>query len=445
MVDDSRSIDPIYLYLHVPFCRKRCPYCYLTSAVPSKDLLGHRELADAYLSALTTEIGAFRGHAHCCLGLSFGGGTPSLMSCEWLEAALGELFSCMHSFDSDADISLEYYPGTKTRSELSTLRRMGFNRISIGAQSFSDRELRFLRRGYGRAAVSRSFEDARLAGFENINIDLMFGLPGQDMKTWETSVCRAVELQPEHLSTYYYYSSNRTEFGCACRQGKLKLPNTEHCVRQYERAIELAQRSGLSLYWDFDFARTPELEYAIERDIFRFFPIRSFGADAWSQEGIAQWRNSPNVRSYIQNPNAKEEHTYSVDEYVMRTLVYPQGLVYDEFEALYCFPWDIGQMGDRLSRCFSTWLEDGILETDESGFRFSEADRARGAVRMAECQTAYLNGPKPGEMSYQPPYADDATSRQVHESLDALVYHSAINATYTQHGSELTNEGMIFT
>jgi len=249
------------------------------------------------------------------------------MSCEWLETALGELFSCLHSFDADADISLEYFPETKSRFELSTLRQMGFNRISLAAQSFSDEELRFLGRGYDRATLYRSFEDARAAGFENINIDLMFGLPSQDMNTWERSVRDAIGLQPEHLTTYYYYIYNGTVFGRAYQQGKLKLPSTELCVQQYERAIELAETSGLSLYWDFDFARKPELEYSIEKDIFRLYPICGFGADAWSQEGIMQWRNSADVEAYIKDPLSRQERAYSVDEYVMRTLMYPQGLV----------------------------------------------------------------------------------------------------------------------
>ena len=395
LLDDTRGIEPIYLYIHVPFCHQRCPYCNLTTGISSKHLLDHRNLSDAYLSALITEIRSFRGDMHCCLGLSFGGGTPSLMSCEWLETILGELFSCLHSFNTDADISLEYFPETKTRSELSTLRKMGFNRISLGAQSFSDKELRFLRRGYDRTTFLRSFEDARAAGFENINIDLMFGLPNQDMKTWETSVHHAIELQPEHLTTYHYCIYNGTEFGRAYRQGKLKMPGTELRVQQYLRAIELAEASGLSPYWDFSFAREPELEYSIEKDIFRFFPIRGFGADAWSQEGVMQQRNPPNVRTYIQYPNAKQEHAYSVDEYIMCMLMFPQGLVYAEFEALYGVPWATGLMGEKLSRRFSTWLDDDILGIDEYGFRFHGTTRARGAVEMADYQTAFFNEGEP--------------------------------------------------
>ncbi len=397
MADDTPGIEPVYLYLHVPFCHQRCPYCNLTTGISSQHLLDYRDLADAYLAALTGEIRSFPGDMHRCLGISIGGGTPSLMSCGWLETVLGELVSCLHSFDAGADISLEYFPKTKTRSELSALRETGFNRISLGAQSFSDKELRFLRRGYDRTTLLRSFEDARAAGFENINIDLMFGLPNQDMRTWETSVRHALELQPEHLTTYYYYIYNGTAFSRAHRQGKLTLPGTELCVQQYERAIELAEGAGLSLYWDFSFARTPQLEYAIERDIFRFFPVRGFGADAWSQEGTTQQRNSTNVRTYIQDPNAKQKHACSVDEYIMCTLMYPQGLVYGEFEALYGVPWDMGLVGGTLAGRFHAWLDAGILETDQSGFRFRRTARARGAVKMAEYQTAFFNQP-----AYQP-------------------------------------------
>jgi len=394
MIDERRGIDPIYLYVHVPFCRRRCPYCYLTAGIQSEHLLGHRELADGYLSALTREIRSFPDDGHCCLGLSFGGGTPSLMSCEWLGAILRELLSCVHSLDTDADISLEYFPGTKTRSELSILREMGFNRLSLGAQSFSDSELRFLRRGYDRATLLRSFDDARIAGFDNINIDLMFGLPNQDMGTWETSVRCALELQPEHLTTYYYYSHRGTAFGRAHRQGELKFPGTGWCVQQYEWAVELVEEFGLSLYWDFNFARESDYEYTIEKDVFRFSPVRGFGADAWSQKGVVQRRNSFDVRSYIRDPGAKEKRTYSVDEYVMRTLMYPQGLVYAEFKALYGVPWEMDRMGDSLRRHLRTWLADKILEIDGHGFRFLKTARARGAVVMAEYQTAYLNDPQ---------------------------------------------------
>ncbi len=155
---------------------------------PDKDLLSHKENSDRYVEALNEEIFSFNGENTRCRGISFGGGTPSLLAVGQLERLLNALLNCCGSYDEKAQISLEVFPGTKSRDELKTLRSMGFNRASLGAQSFVDEELRFWGRAHNVRTFYKTYDDLVAAGFDNVNIDILFGLSTDKPLSWKKSV-----------------------------------------------------------------------------------------------------------------------------------------------------------------------------------------------------------------------------------------------------------------
>ena len=185
------------LYLHIPFCAVRCGYCDFNTYA------GLEGLFERYTAALAAEIrraGVERGHP-AVRTVFIGGGTPTVLPPALLARALD---ACREAFevDPDAEITSEANPGAVDQAHFAALRRMGVNRLSMGVQSFDDAELRWLGRIHGAVEAEAAFRAARAAGFDNINLDFMFGLPGQDPATWARTLARAIDLAPEHLSLY---------------------------------------------------------------------------------------------------------------------------------------------------------------------------------------------------------------------------------------------------
>lgn len=184
------------LYLHIPFCEKKCVYCdfySIETLSPMKDFLEalHREIAlcTAYGTGTTFTT------------IFFGGGTPSLLHPQQLESILFKLASCF-SISSDAEVTLETNPGTVTEEKLRAYRSLGVNRLSIGVQSFHEAELKFLTRIHNAEQARQCVQYAWRAGFDNVSLDLIYALPGQTLAQWEATLRQAIALEPNHLSAY---------------------------------------------------------------------------------------------------------------------------------------------------------------------------------------------------------------------------------------------------
>ena len=381
-----------YLYVNVPFCLKRCLYCYCTLIFSDEELLSFKKNAEPFTQALLTEIDAFDGSDKKCRGVSFGGGTPSLLSVAQLERILKAVKNCCAGFDDKAQVSIETFPGTKSRDELEAMRAIGFNRASLGAQSFDDDELRFFNRAHDVKTFYKTYEDLRAAGFDNVNIDLLFGLPNSSMEKWKKSVDAALELEPEHLTAYYWYPTSGNSFYIKIMEGELKLPDRETSVEQYQYVIDAAAKRGLKRYWDFNFAREG-YQYNIERDTFRLFPIRGFGPGSWSQEGTKLVWDPCRLQLYLKNPLKRWEQECTVDYYLMRVMMFPQGLVYKEFEDLFGKKWAFGLLGENVRQTLDIWIEKGLVEKDNAGFRFRKETAAEASVYLAELHTRSLYCP----------------------------------------------------
>jgi oxygen-independent coproporphyrinogen-3 oxidase len=190
----QESDDLPGLYIHIPFCLRKCAYCGFYS-------ITDRSLIPAFRSALRREMELYRGWAASFDTLYIGGGTPSVLPEGDLEGLIADI-QASFTIATDAEITVEANPADITESLLATLRRSGVNRLNIGIQSFNDDILAFLCRRHNQKQAEEAFAAARRAGIENIGIDLICGVPGQQMDVWLSTLRAAVALTPDHLSCY---------------------------------------------------------------------------------------------------------------------------------------------------------------------------------------------------------------------------------------------------
>ena len=242
----------IGLYIHIPFCRRICPYCSFSVTT------GRSEFIDRYLDALEMEMKI--KSEKLCIGRVFdtvyiGGGTPTVLSVEQLKGVLRSVYKYWRWVDN-AEITLEANPGTLDIDKLRDIRDLGINRISLGVQSFNDRVLKALYRDHTSDETVEAFNLARKAGFENINIDLIFGAPGGDLRSWEEDLDVALDLAPEHMSIYGLTIEPGTPFDRMYKRGRLNLPTEETQGQMYNIAMERLEDRGYEHYEISNFSKT---------------------------------------------------------------------------------------------------------------------------------------------------------------------------------------------
>lgn len=235
----------IQLYLHIPFCIRKCGYCDFLSG--PADETAQR----AYTEALLREIRVLGQRTEAAVSTIFiGGGTPSVLRADWMEEILDQLRASFRLLP-EAEISMEANPGTVTPEKLKAYLRGGVNRISFGCQSADNEELRLLGRIHSWEEFLESFSMAREAGFANINVDLMSGLPGQTVVSWERTLRRTAALGPEHISAYSLIIEEGTPFA----QKPLPLPDEEEERLMYERTGQILKEYGMEQYEISNYAR----------------------------------------------------------------------------------------------------------------------------------------------------------------------------------------------
>ena len=245
MIDRNRT-KPVSLYLHFPFCERKCRYCDFLSGPASE------EERDNYIDLLCREIRLRAFEVPGSVDTIFmGGGTPSIMTPAQLQAlmnCLRETFQIL----PDAEISMEVNPGTADGEKLRAFRESGVNRLSIGVQSFDDAELRLLGRIHTSQEAREIFHAAREAGFTNLNLDLMSALPGQKMETWAHTLREAVALGPEHLSAYSLIIEEGTPFASMQLPA---LPSEEEDRAMYHFTKQFLSENGYRRYEISNYAR----------------------------------------------------------------------------------------------------------------------------------------------------------------------------------------------
>ncbi len=245
--------QPLGVYVHFPYCGVHCPYCDF--AVEVAAAIPHDAYADAVVAEIAARHGWFAGTAGLT-SIYFGGGTPGL----WRPDALSRVLAAARAAFGDPDpasleITVEANPGETDAAHLGALRAAGVNRLSLGLQALNDRLLRALGRNHAAAAGPAAVAAARAAGFDNLSIDLMFGVPGQTMDDWQRTVDAALALAPEHVSAYALTIERGTPFGSLARAGRLPRPDDEATAAMFTWARAALADAGLDQYEVSSYAR----------------------------------------------------------------------------------------------------------------------------------------------------------------------------------------------
>jgi oxygen-independent coproporphyrinogen-3 oxidase len=231
------------VYLHIPFCRRKCAYC----ALPSR--ARHRDSLARYVPALAQEVRAWRAWPGrpAVESIYFGGGTPALLHPAGAAALLA---ACSDAFtlSGEVEVTLEAHPGAVSLLYLRDLRRLGINRLSIGVQSGHDETLARLGRRHTVAAAQRALTAAREAGFDNVGVDLIYGLPGESLAHWRDSLRRVLAWSPDHISMYALTVEDGTPLACWVRDGRAQIADDDLMADMYDLAGEMLDRAGLMQY-----------------------------------------------------------------------------------------------------------------------------------------------------------------------------------------------------
>lgn len=338
--------DLVSVYIHIPFCLQRCNYCdFVTYA-------GQERWMEPYTAALCREMemtAAAIGEPVDVHTIFLGGGTPSFLSGEDLHRILATVQSS-YSVRSDAEISLEANPGTLTADGLCELRRMGFNRISLGVQSSDEDELRMLGRIHTHEQTVEAVSLARAAGFDNLSLDLIYGLPGQSLADWQTVVQRTLELHPEHLSLYSLTIEEGTPLFEIVSSGQLPVPDPDTAADQLEWSCDYLTGQGYNHYEVSNWARVDGRRDLRARHNLQYWlndPYLGFGAGAHGYFQNRRYLHPTGLAAYVQSiqeagarPDLLAWHTSlpevddlerMQDEMMLGLRLLDKGIVDDEF------------------------------------------------------------------------------------------------------------------
>jgi oxygen-independent coproporphyrinogen-3 oxidase len=282
------------LYVHIPFCRARCAYCDFNTYAGLDDLI------PAYVAAVCREIEGTgeRWGRLAVPTVFFGGGTPSLLPLDLVEK-LFRVSRLTFDVSRDVEITLEANPGTVTPAYLRGLRALGVNRLSLGVQSAHAEELRLLGRIHTWAQAVESVAWAREAGFENLNLDLIFGLPAQTPARWRETLEAALALEPEHLSLYDLSVEEGTVLAEQIARGKLPAPDEDLAAEMYELAEEMLAEAGFFHYEISNWAKADTNVCRHNLVYWRNEPWLGVGAGAHSWLEGRRWANARHPREYI--------------------------------------------------------------------------------------------------------------------------------------------------
>ncbi len=280
----------ITIYIHFPFCRSKCGYCSFVS------YQGYEAYIPAYISALKKELAA-RATEQLVSSIYFGGGTPSILSSQQIEDVLKAVFS-LFAVQDDAEITIEANPGTIDELYLSALRIIGINRLSLGIQSFNDSELAMLGRIHNSSEAKDAVKQARRAGFSNLNLDLLYGLPKQDLHSWQDTLTQAIDLQPEHLSLYPLSLEGDEPMFRLIKRGEMPALDPDRSADQYELAEHLLGEKG---YKHYEISNWAKEGFECKHNIgyWRIQPYLGVGVAAHSYFGGHRLANTKDVDRYI--------------------------------------------------------------------------------------------------------------------------------------------------
>ena len=278
------------LYVHVPFCRSKCPYCDFYSIASTSPV-------DGWLDGLKREILFLKDRFGRFDTLYLGGGTPSFLSTEVLEKVMTCIFGHFH-LTTNAEITIEANPSDINPNKANALKVLGFNRINLGVQSFNDDILKVLGRRHSAEKVEKAIASLRSAGFINIGLDLIYGLKAQSMKAWINTLQRALAFQPEHLSCYQLTLEKGTVFDRLSHEGNMITLPEKTAAGHFLGTSAFLENKGYHHYEVSNFARDVSFEGHHNRKYWQHIPYLGLGPSAHSFDGKKRWWNVRSVKKY---------------------------------------------------------------------------------------------------------------------------------------------------
>ena len=355
---------PLELYVHIPFCVRKCQYCDFLSG-PSDE-----ETKDRYIEALLKEIrAAEHTEDYEIVSVFIGGGTPSALKAEAIASIMRTLQE-QFFFCEDAEVTIEANPGTVDLEKLTIYRNVGINRLSLGLQSTDAEELKLLGRIHSYEEFLKSYEWARKAGFSNINIDLMFAIPGQTGEAWRQHLYQVVELNPEHISAYSLIIEEGTPFA----EQNLDLPDEDTEYQMYEDTAEILERYG---YRQYEISNYAKQGYMCRHNAgyWQRREYLGFGLGASSLYGGMRFSNTHQMQEYLKesrNPDQIRKdvtvlsRNEQIEEFMFLGLRMTEGISEKKFEENF----DVRLMdvyGDILQK----YEETGFMEHIETKWRLT--------------------------------------------------------------------------
>ncbi|EGS5727556.1 oxygen-independent coproporphyrinogen III oxidase [Clostridium perfringens] len=374
-------MDKISLYIHIPFCAQKCLYCDFPSFA-RKD-----HLRKAYIEALNKEIISLREkHNNLEINTIFiGGGTPSVLEADELECLLKEVAKL--NMSKDIEYSMECNPGNLTEEKLEVMKKYGVNRISMGLQAKQDNLLKGLGRIHNYKTFKENFLLAKKVGFNNINVDLMFGLPNQRLNEWEETLREIISLEPAHISAYSLIIEEGTAFYNLYENDKLKLPTEEEERKMYHLAKKILEENGFNQYEISNYAKQGK-ECRHNLAYWNMDNWIGVGSAAASYINGKRIKNISSVEKYINSINEKREAVEEIinnskndnmEEFMFMGLRKINGIDENEFKNRFSM-----NINDVYGEILNKYIDEGLLIRESGRIFLSEKGIEISNIIMAD-------------------------------------------------------------
>ncbi len=356
------------IYIHIPFCERKCIYCDFHSVETTDQL-------DVFLRSLEREINLY---SEKCKPMEFetvyfGGGTPSLLSPSQVEEILCQLHAGF-KISPMAEVTLEANPGTVDEEKLQSLKSIGINRLSIGVQSFHDDELRFLSRIHSAKQAKECIRSALRAGFDNISLDLIFGLPDQSLEQWKDNLQKAVGFEPKHISAYSLILEEGTPLYTMVREKNVQPLSIEADAAMYEWTIDFLASRGYEHYEVSNFAQ-PGYRSRHNSNYWNHTSYIGLGPSAHSLWNGKRWWNHRDVETYCNALLNCQTAVAGSEVLSTQTLLFESiflalrsdGIRLDEFRRRFQFDFD-KRYADKIRQ----FVADGLMRHDNDNVRLTK-------------------------------------------------------------------------